>query len=132
GQPCTGHRRADQRTASVPGALRRGDPDRRRQPGIPPMDPRRDPATHEGAPVTAHRSRLCHIVIDCDDLDRATAFWCAALDATAEGVDPQSTQVYRRLRLPDSEIRVLLQHTTDQKCGKERMHLDLEADDVEA
>ncbi len=37
-----------------------------------------------------------------------------------------------RLRLPDSDIRVLLQHTTDQKCGKERMHLDIETDDVEA
>jgi len=82
--------------------------------------------------VTVHRSRLCHIVIDCDDLDRAAAFWCAVLDATAEGVDPQSGHVYRRLRLPDSDIRVLLQHTTDQKCGKERMHLDLEAEDVEA
>ena len=79
--------------------------------------------------MTAHRSGLCHLVIDCDDLDRASAFWCAALDATAEGVDPQSTQVYRRLRLPDSEIRVLLQRTTDQKCGKERMHFDIEADD---
>ena len=26
----------------------------------------------------------------------------------------------------------MLQHTTDPKAGKERMHLDLETDDVEA
>lgn len=82
--------------------------------------------------MSAHRSRLCHFVIDCDDLDRASEFWCAALDAVDEGANPASIHVYRRLRLPDSDIRVLLQHTTDQKCGKERMHLDIETDDVEA
>jgi hypothetical protein len=34
--------------------------------------------------------------------------------------------------LPDSEVCVLLQKTGDAKAGKEHMHLDLEADDVEA
>ena len=34
--------------------------------------------------------------------------------------------------LPDSEIRILLQKTGDGKAGKERMHLDLETDNVEA
>jgi catechol 2,3-dioxygenase-like lactoylglutathione lyase family enzyme len=82
--------------------------------------------------VPSHRSRLCHIVIDCDDLDRATSFWRAALEAIEEGVNPASTHVYRRLRLPDSDIRILLQHTADEKCGKERMHIDVETDDVEA
>jgi predicted enzyme related to lactoylglutathione lyase len=82
--------------------------------------------------VTQHRSRLCHFVIDCNDLDRAVAFWSAVLDATEEPVAPQGRHVYRRLRLPDSDIRVLLQHTDDEKLSKERMHLDLEADDVEA
>ena len=43
-----------------------------------------------------------------------------------------SSQVYRRLRLPDSEVRILLQRTDDAKTHKERMHLDLESDDVEA
>jgi Glyoxalase-like domain len=33
---------------------------------------------------------------------------------------------------PDTEIAVLLQKTNDKKVSKERMHLDLEADDVEA
>jgi hypothetical protein len=40
--------------------------------------------------------------------------------------------IHRRLRLPDAEIRVLLQRTDDEKVSKERMHLDLETDDVEA
>src|SRR5919198_670526 len=43
-----------------------------------------------------------------------------------------SSHVYRQLRLPDSEIRVLLQLTNDKKIAKNRMHLDLETDDVEA
>ena len=80
----------------------------------------------------SHRSRLCHFVIDVDDLDRGVAFWSAALDATDEELPESSRPVYRRLKLPDSEIRILLQHTDDAKTHKERMHLDLETDDIEA
>ncbi|MFI5783551.1 VOC family protein [Nocardia sp. NPDC051570] len=80
----------------------------------------------------SHRSRLCHIVIDVSDLDRAVTFWSCALDATEETVNPDSHRVYRRLRLPDSEIRILLQATTDHKASKERVHIDIETDDVEA
>jgi predicted enzyme related to lactoylglutathione lyase len=79
-----------------------------------------------------HRSRLCHIVIDCDDLDAAVKFWSAALDATEESLAETSRDIYRRLRLPDSQIRVLLQRTSDEKMTKNRMHIDLETDDVEA
>jgi predicted enzyme related to lactoylglutathione lyase len=79
-----------------------------------------------------HRSRLAHFVIDVDDLDRGVEFWSAALDATEEPLLPQSRHVYRRLRLPDSDVRILLQRTDDPKTHKERMHLDLETDDVEA
>jgi predicted enzyme related to lactoylglutathione lyase len=82
--------------------------------------------------MTHHRSRLCHFVIDCDDLDRGTEFWRNALDATEEQLYEASSQVYRQLRLPDSDIRVLLQRTDDPKASKERMHLDIETDDVEA
>jgi hypothetical protein len=78
--------------------------------------------------MTHHRSRVCHFVIDCDDLDRATEFWSAALDTTEEPLSEQSRHIYRQLRLPDSEIRVLLQRTADAKVSKERMHLDLETD----
>lgn len=79
-----------------------------------------------------HRSRLCHLVIDCDDLDRGVEFWSAVLDADEEPIPESSRPVYRRLRLPDSEIRVLLQRTKDVKTSKERMHLDIETDDVKA
>jgi predicted enzyme related to lactoylglutathione lyase len=79
-----------------------------------------------------HRSRLCHFVIDVSDLDQGTSFWSAVLGAAEEPVSGGSRHVYRRLRLPDCDVRVLLQKTGDSKAGKERMHLDLEADDVEA
>jgi predicted enzyme related to lactoylglutathione lyase len=79
-----------------------------------------------------HRSRLCHFVIDVSDLDRGVSFWSAALNAVEEPVSEKSRGIYRKLRLPDSEIRILLQKTGDKKTSKERMHLDLEADDVEA
>ena len=82
--------------------------------------------------MTHHRSRLCHFVIDVDDLDTGVAFWSAALDAEEEPLGDDSSRVYRRLRLPDSSVRILLQRTDDPKTGKERMHLDLETDDVEA
>jgi predicted enzyme related to lactoylglutathione lyase len=78
------------------------------------------------------RTRLCHFVIDVSDLDRGVSFWSAALGAVDEPLPEISGHVYRHLRLPDSEIAVLLQKTNDKKVSKERMHLDLEADDVEA
>ena len=82
--------------------------------------------------MTPHHSRVAHFVIDVDDLDQGVEFWSAALDATKEPVSERSRHVYRKLRLPDAQIRVLLQRTDDPKVSKERMHLDLESDDVEA
>ena len=79
-----------------------------------------------------HRSRLCYFVIDVPDLDHGTAFWAAALGATEEPVPASSRPIYRRLRLPDSDIRVLLQKTSDAKTSRERMHLDLETGNIEA
>lgn len=82
--------------------------------------------------MTGHRSRLCQFVIDVDDLDDGVNFWAAALDATPEKLPAASSGIYRQLRLPDADIRILLQLTRDPKIKKERMHLDLETDDVDA
>lgn len=79
-----------------------------------------------------HPSRLCHFVIDVPDLDQGLSFWSAALNAADEPLPERLRPIFRRLRLPDSEIRILLQKTSDEKVSKERMHLDLETDDVEA
>jgi predicted enzyme related to lactoylglutathione lyase len=79
-----------------------------------------------------HRSRILQFVIDVADLDQGLSFWSAALDATEVEIPEASRRVYRVLRLPDSEIFILLQKTEDPKTSKERMHLDLETDNVEA
>jgi len=79
-----------------------------------------------------HRSRVCQFVIDVSDLNQGVSFWSAALDAVEEETPEASRHLYRCLRLPDSEIRILLQKTGDRKSSKERMHLDLETDNVEA
>jgi predicted enzyme related to lactoylglutathione lyase len=79
-----------------------------------------------------HRSRVCYFVIDVSDLDQGISFWTAALDGTEEETSETSRHIYRNIRLPDSEIRILLQKTDDRKTSKERMHIDLETDDVEA
>ena len=79
-----------------------------------------------------HRSRVCQFVIDVSDLDQGVAFWTAALNADEEKTSEESRHIYRRIRLPDSEIRILLQKTGDRKTSKERMHIDLETDNVEA
>jgi predicted enzyme related to lactoylglutathione lyase len=79
-----------------------------------------------------HRSRLCHFVIDVPDLDQGVSFWSATLNAIEESLAENSRHIYRRLLIPDSKVRILLQKTSDKKTAKERMHLDLETDDVEA
>jgi Glyoxalase-like domain len=82
--------------------------------------------------MTHHRSRLLQFVIDVDDLDCGVGFWSAALDAAEEPLSERSRPSYRLLRRLDAEIRVLLERTDDVKVAKERMHLDLETDDIEA
>jgi len=54
------------------------------------------------------RTRLCHFVIGVPDLDQGVAFWTEALDAVDEPLPEMSSRVYRHLRLPDTEIAVLL------------------------
>jgi predicted enzyme related to lactoylglutathione lyase len=79
-----------------------------------------------------HRSRVAYFTIDVDDLDAAVTFWSSALGAVTETGSPASHHIYRKLRLPDANVRVLLQRTDDAKASKNRMHIDLETDDVEA
>ena len=73
-----------------------------------------------------HHSRLAGFIIDCrtDDLDDAARFWSAALGMAPLEREP----TYQPL---DSSARDLVIEV--QQVGHEsRLHLDLEADDVEA
>ncbi len=76
-----------------------------------------------------HKSRLSTFVIDCktSDLKAAAAFWSAALGrSVAVPTDPEDT--YRELASSKDEPQVLLQQVDHES----RIHLDIEADDLEA
>jgi predicted enzyme related to lactoylglutathione lyase len=77
-----------------------------------------------------HKSRLSGFIIDCktDDLDGAAAFWGKALGYPARRLTDPTEAAYRLLETPAGEL-----HIEVQRVGHDsRVHLDIEADDVEA
>ena len=69
------------------------------------------------------------IIIDCADLDRQATFWAAATGYQSTGADGH----YAVLVHPDrSHPRLLLQRVPEPKTAKNRVHLDLGADDLPA
>ena len=76
-----------------------------------------------------HRSRLATFVIDCDvdDVDAAARFWSRALGREVLPVTPESG-FYRELAATTAEPQVLIQKVDHPS----RIHLDIEADDLEA
>jgi predicted enzyme related to lactoylglutathione lyase len=85
-----------------------------------------------------HMSRIPHpylhgelvVVIDCADLARAARFWTAVLGYVEAG---PNTGPYQTLLPADGHgIEVLLQRTADAKRGKNRVHLDLRTQDLDA
>ena len=76
-----------------------------------------------------HRSKLSTFVIDCrvDDLDAATRFWSQALGRPIEPPSPENPK-YRGLQMRADEPLIYVQQVDHES----RVHLDIEADDVEA
>ena len=77
-----------------------------------------------------HKSRLAGFIIDCDtdDLDAATSFWAAALGAPAKRAADLSKSPYVELSTPPGEPYFEVQKVAHAS----RVHLDIEADDIEA
>lgn len=77
-----------------------------------------------------HRSRFAGIIIDCktDDLDAATDFWSAALGYPRAAPQDGDGDLYESLQPPERETYVEIQRVKHES----RVHLDIEADDVEA
>jgi len=74
-----------------------------------------------------HRSRLAGFIIDCqgDDPQRAATFWSAALGLDSLGAEGDN---YVRLDAAARDLVVEVQSVSHPS----RVHLDIEADDVEA
>ena len=77
-----------------------------------------------------HRSRLAGFIIDCQgaDLDAAARFWGAALGRTPESAAQAREALYRTLATAPDELHIEVQKVEHPS----RVHLDIEADDIEA
>jgi predicted enzyme related to lactoylglutathione lyase len=77
-----------------------------------------------------HRSRLAGFIIDCktDDLERAAQFWSAALGIPLKGSAEEAATPYRQLMTDADDIHLEVQQVEHDS----RVHLDIEADDIEA
>ncbi len=69
------------------------------------------------------------LVLDCEDPERLARFWAPALGY----VDLGRAEPYVLLLDPDGVgPKLLLQAVPEPKVGKNRMHLDIDAADIEA
>lgn len=78
-----------------------------------------------------HRSRLAGFIIDCntDDLDAAADFWAQALGCSvADRTAGDDTAQYRMLGETPGDLHIEVQKVTHPS----RVHLDIEADDIDA
>ncbi len=76
-----------------------------------------------------HKSRLAGFIIDCqtDDVDSAAQFWGAALGMELCDL-PGEAGKYVKLRDPTDQLHIEVQAVAHAS----RVHLDIEADDIEA
>lgn len=76
-----------------------------------------------------HKSRLAGFIIDCQtpDLDAATSFWSGALGMPLDATAPPEN-AYRKLDSGPKGLHIEVQKVPHPS----RVHLDIEADDIEA
>lgn len=77
-----------------------------------------------------HKSRLAGFIIDCRtrDLDGASRFWAEALGMLRVALPGAEGETYVQLDDPSVPLHVEVQSVAHES----RVHLDIEADDVEA
>ena len=78
-----------------------------------------------------HKSRLAGFIIDCktDDLDAAARFWSEALGLRIKPANnPLEAERYRLLDTAPDDVHLEVQQVDHDS----RVHLDIEADDIEA
>jgi predicted enzyme related to lactoylglutathione lyase len=69
-----------------------------------------------------------HIVLDCADPELLAEFWSKALGYSVSGFAEQ----WGMLKGPNDGEVFLLQRVPEPKTGKNRMHIDVTAPDIEA
>jgi predicted enzyme related to lactoylglutathione lyase len=77
-----------------------------------------------------HKSRLAGFIIDCntDDLEAAAQFWSAALGYPLKDRAQEPVSHYRQLETGSDGLHIEVQQVNHES----RVHLDIEADDIEA
>jgi len=77
-----------------------------------------------------HKSKLCGFIIDCrtDDLGAAAEFWGRALGMEIRPLPAEEGEKYVRLVDRSSELHIEVQKVDHPS----RVHLDIEADNIEA
>ena len=77
-----------------------------------------------------HKSRLAGFIIDCNttDLQGAAQFWGNALGLTVRQLPASEGEKYVRLVDPEDRLHIEVQAVSHPS----RVHLDIEADDIEA
>jgi len=77
-----------------------------------------------------HKSRLAGFIIDChtDDLDSAGQFWSQALGYPLRKSTAGEDALYKLLDTPSDDLHIEVQTVNHPS----RVHLDIEADDIEA
>ncbi len=77
-----------------------------------------------------HKSRLAGFIIDCQtqDLEAAALFWSRALGLPIKRPGDPGQPTYRQLDTPSDDLHIEVQQVEHPS----RVHLDIEADDIEA
>jgi predicted enzyme related to lactoylglutathione lyase len=77
-----------------------------------------------------HKSRLAGFIVDCqtDDLEGAAQFWSRALGFPLKDAASEPMSNYRELETGAGGLHIEVQ----QVSHASRVHLDIEADDIEA
>jgi predicted enzyme related to lactoylglutathione lyase len=77
-----------------------------------------------------HKSRLAGFIIDCrtSDVHGAARFWSQALGLATEDLPGAEGDAYVKLKVPGERLHIEVQAVEHDS----RVHLDIEADDIEA
>ena len=72
--------------------------------------------------------RIGEVVIDVADLDISGRFWTQVLGVAIKSVDDQ----YLVLESQPNSVALILQKVSEEKRGKNRVHIDIRVKDVDA